>query len=255
MMKKRYAAAIVVGALVGGFIVGWLAKGESDVPPKALVTLAHPKAPVVPASYRSLEPSSHVVSTAVDPLPAPRGASYFGRPALPPVLEPVARGQVAWNTRPEEWKNVGRATVGSAIQTQYWSISRGAVDELQKSIVLETDSREQLESLLAQVSPEIRGQYPTIESLAAFLLASAPALGGIAIGQIQSERSSENEVAVSVSTLEPGAPRFGGSTQRFRKSPDGEWHRVIGPAEVRYWSQMIKWDGELSKSRSWVVSK
>ena len=155
----------------------------------------------------------------------------------------------------EKWQDVGRSSVGAAIQSQYWAISRGDLNYIRKAIAIDESAKPALESLLDQVSPEVRAQYPTPEGLAAFFVASVPALAGIAIGRVLEDRSRPDDVSVSIGTLEPGADRFGGTVLRFRRSSDGEWIRVIEPREIAQWREMAKWDKELSKSRKWAVLK
>lgn len=183
-------------------------------------------------------------------------AALKGPPAessdLPP--EPLSGpGQVAPLVRVAAWKNAGRSTVGALVQSQFWAMAHGDTDYLQRTTVLDEPFRQALERLLDRVSPSIRAQYPTPESLAAFLLASGPALEGYALSS--QTQASPDESSVAVLELEPGEDRPSGGRQNFRRNADGEWSRVIGPREISHWSNMIKWDRELSKSRKWPLPK
>jgi hypothetical protein len=164
--------------------------------------------------------------------------------------EPVSRlGQIAPVIAVDGWKNAGRASVGAAIQSQFWAIARGDVEYLQRSIVFDEPARRSLENLSEQVPASVRTQYPTPEALAAFLLTSRPALKGYALSL--ENVTSADDVSVHVMTLLPGADRFTGERQDFRRGVDGQWSRAIGPREISYWRDMVKWDKELSRSRKW----
>lgn len=167
---------------------------------------------------------------------------------LPP--EPLSGpGQVAPIVRVAAWKNAGHSTVGALVQSQFWAMAHGDTDYLQRTTLLDEPFRQALERLLDRVSPGIRAQYPTPESLAAFLLASGPALEGYALAS--QTQASPDESSVAVLKLEPGKDRPSGERQNFRRNADGEWYRVIGSREISHWSNLIKWDQELSKSRKW----
>lgn len=168
--------------------------------------------------------------------------------------EPLSRpGQVAPLVRVAAWKNAGRSTVEALVQSQFWAMAHGDTDYLQRTIVLDESFRQALELLLGRVSPGIRAQYPTPESLAAFLIESGPALEGYALSS--QTQASPDESSVCVLTLERGEHRFSGGGQNFRRNADGEWSRIIGPREISHWNNMVKWDRELSKSRKWPGPK
>lgn len=231
-------------------------------------------APAMPGSTPAAKPASSIptaplASVTTSPAPSrleriaetpPQPAPYEGartitsRPALPPVLEPVAKGQVAWRTDPHEWKNVGRQTVGAAIQSQYWAVSRGELEHLASSVHMDADTRANLQRLRDEASPKLREQFPTPESFAAFLIASQPATIGLSIGPLHPASASDTDVTVSVAMISPGSDRFdAGGAERYRRNASGEWLRVIGAGELSQWRQMLKWDRELSKSRTWAL--
>lgn len=208
--------------------------------------------PMAVAAERRGPAVARVVDAA--PLEAtPKAEILAGRPPLPPVLEPVSLGQVAWRTDPDEWKNVGRRSIGAAVQSLYWAISRGEIDYLQDAISLDPASENAMAALFEQASPKLREQYPTPDSFVAFLLASQPAIAGVAIGRIVEEKSTPDNITVSIATTAGEGKFDGGGHQRFRRTPSGDWVRTIGPAEINTWRQMLKWDRELSKSRSWKI--
>lgn len=245
----------VLGIAVGVFATRHpISSAAATAPDKATSTVASaaPKPAAAPRPASRLERAAEVSV----PTAQAEGAHYITtRPVLPPVLEPVAKGQPAWRTDPHEWNNVGRQTVGAAIQSQYWAISRGEMEQLGASVHMDDDARANLQRLRDEASPKLREQFPTPESFAAFLIASQPAAVGMTIGSILPMSVSDTDVTVSVALIEPGSDRFsGGGAQRFRRSDTGEWLRVIGPGELSQWRQMLKWDRELSKSRTWVLT-
>lgn len=173
-----------------------------------------------------------------------------------PVPEPLTGPGTAWLVPVERWNNVGRQTVGSAVQSNYWAISHGDIDYLRGAIILDERASRSLPDLLDQVPSAVRAEYSTPESLAAFLLASQPVLRGYALSLMKKAVADvDDEVVLTVMRLEPGADRSKAESQRFRRGLGGEWLRVIGAPEVSRWREMIKWDTELSKSRKWPTEK
>lgn len=261
-MKWHQLTGLCLLVFVLGVAVGIFATRSTPAPasPPTVAKSAPTAAQAGPKQATTPLPISHlerVAEAAVQsPSPAAEGARYLtSRPALPPVLEPVAKGDVAWRTDPHEWNNVGRQTVGAAIQSQYWAISRGELETLGASVHMDDDARAALQRLRDEASPKLREQFPTPESFAAFLLVSQPAMDGMSIGPLHPTTVSETDVTVSVALTSPGSDRFdAGSLQRYRRSDTGEWLRVIGPGELSQWRQMLKWDRELSKSRTWVIT-
>lgn len=239
---KAFRIAIVVGllALITALIALWPFAPKVKSPQEKVVQSSSPKkleSKAIPAPA-VLKPISQVVRPPhVDPVVPPEPLSGYGQTA------PLVRAKA--------WKHVGRETVGAAIQSQFWAIAHGDVDYLKRSTVLDESATRSLASLLEQVSASVREQYSTPESLAAFLLASRPALKGYALSLQKIE--TPNETSVSVMTLLPDADRFELERQEFRRDANGEWYRVIGSRELSYWHNMIKWDKELSKSRKWTL--
>ncbi len=181
------------------------------------------------------------------------GGKAIPFPAVP-VPEPLTGiGQIAPTIRVQAWKNLGRATIGSAIQSQFHAIATGDTDYLQQSTVLDPVARRVVASMHEQTSASIRAQYPTPESFAAFLLASRPAMEGYIL--MTSTQESPDDVRVAVGTLAAGEGKFRGERQQFRRASDGTFQRVIGSAELSYWRDMLKWDKELSRSRVWTAAK
>lgn len=262
-MKWPHTTALCLLVFALGVAVGVFAT-RSTPPAPASAPTTKPAAPIAAATSKPTAisvPASRLERTTITPKPPPStvggGARYITtRPALPPVLEPIARGAVAWRTDSHEWNNVGRRTVGAAIQSQYWAISRGEMEYLASSVLMDDDTRANLQRLRDSASPKLREQFPTPESFAAFFIASQPAALGMMIGSVLPNSVSETDVTIGVSLIEPGADRAsGGGAQRFRRTASGEWLRVLGPGELSQWHQMLKWDRELSKSRTWVLNQ
>lgn len=227
------------------------ASGPSAKSPAPIAATA-PKPSTTPIPASRLE---HIADTPASAAPSNTARHLISRPALPPVLEPVAKGETAWRTDPHEWNNVGRQTVGAAIQSQFWAVSRGELEHLASSLHLDAATRASLQRLHGEASTKLREQFPTPESFAAFLIASQPAVEGMCIGGLHPTSVSETDVTVSILLTSLGSDRFDtGSPQRFRRTDSGEWLRVIGPAELSQWHQMLKWDRKLSKSRTWAIN-
>jgi RNA polymerase sigma factor (sigma-70 family) len=233
-------------------------KPEAATAASSVPRAADPKLPSsLIASNQSTNPRAASLPTQSQMSPALAAEQWKRFLDTTPVPEPLTGpGQVAWMVPVARWNNVGRKTVGSAVQSQYWAISQGDIDYLRGAIVLDERARRSLPVLLDQVSASIRAEYSTPESLAAFLLASQPVLNGYALSLIKMGASTDDdEVVLHLVAFELGADRGKGEAQHFSRSPDGEWLRVIGAPEVTKWGEMIKWDAELSKSRKWPTKK
>jgi len=249
MKKILIGLALILATLVVIFL--WPAATVSVAPAPKVAA-----AKTVPRDAVRKEGAAPAVAQAMSPEEATANWKAFLDSGTVP--EPIAgESHAVHHLVPvDRWKNVGRKSVGAAVQSQLWAIARADTDYLQATLVIDEAFKPAMQGLLEEVPESIRRQYPTTESLAAFLLASAPALRGYAIGNLHPEMAGSGEAAVNVATLEPGADRFRmDRLHRYRLTEDGEWTRVIGMQETTYWRQLIKWDKELAKSRLWSDAK
>lgn len=91
-----------------------------------------------------------------------------------PVNKPAPPVQVPADPdmRPASaWKNVGRATPETALETALWAAVGGDMDTLSEAIHLDSTSRTKIEAALAGLPPELRAQYGTPEKLLALMVA------------------------------------------------------------------------------------
>jgi hypothetical protein len=69
------------------------------------------------------------------------------------------------------WKNCGRATPESAIETVLWAASGGDLDTLKASLFIGDEARSKAESVLANLPDGLRHQFATPEDLLALIVA------------------------------------------------------------------------------------
>lgn len=99
---------------------------------------------------------------------------FVGDTAQKPValgLPAEANSSTSGLTRSESWRNAGRQTPSAAFETLEWALDRGETDSLAASFAFEPEVKIKLDELFAHLSPEVRANYHTPESLIALLVA------------------------------------------------------------------------------------
>ncbi|WP_414662532.1 nuclear transport factor 2 family protein [Horticoccus sp. 23ND18S-11] len=124
------------------------------------------------------------------------------------------------------WKNAGRNTPSEAAETLLWATDSGDVQELAKSITLDAAAREKAETMLLQMSPELKKTYDTPEKLVALLLAREVDIRAM---QVIGESTAGDDALVNLRLQkDDGKTKEEGMT--FQRTPEGWRMRVTGKA-------------------------
>ncbi len=135
------------------------------------------------------------------------------------------------------WKNSGRDTPNSAIETVLWAASGGEVDALAGSITFTASAREKAEALLAGLPEAARRQYGSPEKLIALMISkdASKVTGMQVLGQ---REVGANDVGMRV--------RFGneqGQTKDdtfvFHRAADG-YRLLLNDAPVEKFARQIR---------------
>ena len=142
-----------------------------------------------------------------------------------------AEGAVLLNLRPSSaWKNSGRSTPTTAIETLLMAADGGDVDTLAASILLDDEAREKAQAILDRLPEAARATYGTPEKLIALLMARDADIRAM---QVLSENQANNDALVNV-RLQKGDGKTKDEGYSFRRDGDG-WRMVIpGKAVEKY---------------------
>ena len=151
------------------------------------------------------------------PVPPARPA-----PAMIRALQPGV-----W-ARATEWKNCGRTTPESALETMLWAAARGDLDALKETLDFDNASRATGAAILAGLPESSRRQYATPEDLLAVTLASNIPLESAQF--VARQRINDDEFTAYVRLKDPaGVTRQVHLT--LRRSPEG-WKLHVPAAAV-----------------------
>lgn len=135
----------------------------------------------------------------------------------------TAEGAVLLNLRPTHaWKNSGRGTPASAIETLLMAADGGDVDTLAASILLDAEAREKAQAILDRRPEAVRATYGTPEKLIALLMARDADIRAM---QVLSESQANNDALVML-RLQKGDGKTKDEGHAFRREGDG-WRLVI----------------------------
>jgi len=149
-------------------------------------------------------------------------------PDVPPVLLKPAERSITNATMPaKSWRNVGRATPVTAVETILWAAAGGDIEPLAGMLRLNAGARAKAEEILTRLPEAVRAQYGTPEHLIALLTAKDVPLGGAGITKF--DTYGENVAAVGLHLQTPEGAAKNITVQLYRQ--DDGWQLDV-PAKV-----------------------
>ncbi len=148
-----------------------------------------------------------------------------------------SEGAVLLNLRPAgAWKNSGRGSPASAIETLLWAADGGDVEALASSILLDDEAKARAQAILDRLPEAARLNYGTPEKLIALLMARDADIRAM---QVLSESRNENEALVNV-RVQKGDGKTKDEGYAFRQVGDA-WRLVIpGKAVDKYGKKLTE---------------
>jgi hypothetical protein len=154
------------------------------------------------------------------PWSRPAGWSESG-PSITDTMMPVGT-----------WRNAGRATPATAMETVLWAAAGGDVQLLESLLEFEPEARVKANALLASVPSATRAQHTSPESLIAMLTAKDVPLGSAKIAATQPVPGEKRKAYVVLMTQPPDDKNRPPKLSRFDfQQYDGGW-KILVPASV-----------------------
>ncbi len=170
----------------------------------------------------------HLESQATDSLQLAGVYSSFNKEE-PSNLSATALGSLKpgiWAPA-NEWKDCGRASPESAIETVLWAASGGNLDSLKASLYFGNEARSKAETVLADLPEGTRRQYATPEDLLALIVAGSVPLDSALL--VARQQNGTNDVTEYL-RLKDSQGRSRQVFLSLRNGPDG-W-RLSVPANT-----------------------
>ena len=145
-----------------------------------------------------------------------------------------------------EWRNAGRATPVTTVETALWAAAGGNVEMLADAIHLEGAAREKAEAILARLPDATRAQYSTPERFVALFTAKDIPIDGNMV-MIEQKAQGADDASVTVvlqSEVKTGPDGRQGRTSRgqvlsLHRHPDG-WKLMVPESAVEKYGERLK---------------
>jgi hypothetical protein len=129
------------------------------------------------------------------------------------------------------WRNVGRSTPESALQTELWAEERQNVELAASMITFDQNAREMMEALLADLPDSVRDGCDSPERLAALLMTGGGDDTPLVGFRILSSQASGDQLVALRTEWQYADGHVRQNDWQFRRDSDG-WKRVLPPIFV-----------------------